>query len=52
MTLAGLVLTADDKLAAERAVQQIPGVHAVAEEIDIYGEEPLEMAMRRWQARF
>jgi len=43
VTLTGVVDTAQEKLAAERVVQQVPGVHAVAEELQVRGEHGTHM---------
>lgn len=40
VTLSGVVGTAHEKVAAERAVQCVPGVHAVAQELGV--RTPLE----------
>jgi osmotically-inducible protein OsmY len=42
VTLSGSVDTAHEKLTAERAVEEVQGVHAVAEELHVVGEADME----------
>jgi osmotically-inducible protein OsmY len=43
VTLTGVVDTPQAKLAAERVTQQVSGVHAVAEELEVRGEQDLTL---------